>query len=233
LSAKRHPRIADVAAGVIVYLALHFALEVGLPGRFVDANRHPEGFLLAAAIDGLLMASVPLFFILRSYSEPPSAFGFSARRFPLMGLLGAAAGIALSAGGFAYGQILGWLGSYSENPYIGLFREPSSAALRVSMVLVVVVVAPIAEEVFFRAFVFSVVRLVSSIKLALGISSTLFALAHFNTEWFVLNCLFGTVLAVLLQRTGSLTTPIAAHMVLNAVGLASGVFFGEDVEELS
>jgi membrane protease YdiL (CAAX protease family) len=233
LGSKRHPRISDVVAGVIVYLALHFALEVGLPSRFVDANRHPEGFLLAAAIDGLLMASVPLFFILRSYSEPLTAFGFSARRFPLMALAGTAVGIALSAAGFAYAQILGWFESYSENPYVDLFREPNSVALRASVVLVVVVVAPIAEEVFFRAFVFSVVRSVGSTKLALGISSALFALAHFNTEWFVLNCVFGAILAVLLQRTGSLITPIAAHMVLNAVGLASSVFFGEDVEELS
>jgi membrane protease YdiL (CAAX protease family) len=203
-----------------------------MPSRFGDANRHPQGFLLAAVIDGLFLACIPLFFFLRTYSEPLSAFGLSMRRFAVVSLSGTAVGIALSAAGFVYAQVLGWLGSYPENPYIDMFTESNSAGLRASAVFVVVLVAPIAEELFFRAFVFSVVRLVTSTKLAFAISSTLFALAHFSVEWFIVNWLFGAILALLLQRTGSLVAPVAGHMTLNAVGLVSTLVLGGGVEEL-
>ena len=205
---------------------------MALPSRFGDANRHPQGFLLAAVIDGLLLACIPVFFLLRIYSEPLSAFGLSMRRFTVASLCGTAVGVALSAAGFVYAQVLGWLGSYAENPYIDLFRESNSPGLRASAILVAVVLAPIAEELFFRAFVFSVVRLVTSTKLAFAISSTLFALAHFSVEWFIVNWLFGAILAALLQRTGSLVAPIAGHMTLNAVGLISALVLGGEVEEL-
>ena len=76
--------------------------------------------------------------------------------------------------------------------------------------------APIAEEIFFRGYLFGKFKRVGYIGFGVVFSSLLFGVVHFSDIYNVPGiCLFGVCLAWMYHRTGSLLTPIAAHMVNN------------------
>lgn len=85
----------------------------------------------------------------------------------------------------------------------------------------VVVVAPIAEELFFRGFVFQAFRRRFALWPSAAISSALFTAAHLPFL-LVLPSIFvlGLVLAKVFDWRASLAPTIAAHAVFNAVGFA-------------
>jgi membrane protease YdiL (CAAX protease family) len=103
-------------------------------------------------------------------------------------------------------------------PIIGLVEAPtlvrtkSGSEIVVLSVLVVVVVAPAAEELFFRGALFRKWRLRwGAGKIALA-TSVLFALGHSR---FVTTCLFALALAVLYTTTRTIWAPVIAHMLNN------------------
>ena len=78
------------------------------------------------------------------------------------------------------------------------------------------IVAPIAEEIFFRGFVFAGLYRKHGLGPALVLSAILFALLHIlPTSWppiFVLGVLF----ALLYEQTGSIWPAVAAHGAINS-----------------
>jgi membrane protease YdiL (CAAX protease family) len=80
-------------------------------------------------------------------------------------------------------------------------------------------VAPIAEEVFFRGYLFAGLRRHIGLWPALALSAALFALAHvLPTSWppiFVLGMLF----ALLYEQTGSIWPAVMLHGTINVLGL--------------
>ena len=80
--------------------------------------------------------------------------------------------------------------------------------------------APIAEEIFFRGYLFREWKRAGYIGLGLAYSSILFGVVHFSDAYNVpVICLFGVCLAWIYHRTGSLLAPIAAHAVNNSVAI--------------
>lgn len=106
-----------------------------------------------------------------------------------------------------------------DEPAKHLFDTAGGLAT-VAMVVVVVVGAPIVEEIFFRGFLQP--ALVARVGTAGGIVATavVFALTHFEPLQFAGLVVFGAVLGVLANRTGRLGAGIAAHMTFNAITVA-------------
>jgi membrane protease YdiL (CAAX protease family) len=221
LHSKRHPVPSDVVAGVLVYLGALFLLGLLVPGGFpASSAESPANFFVAEIVDALLLVCIPLFFIFRIYSEPVGYFGFSA---PAPGrdlVAGLGVGVGLAIVGFAYSEAIKWFGYSYEHPYLELFSDSTSPAMSAAVILAVVALLPVAEEIFFRGFIFSVIRSHTSTSIAVAISATLFGLAHLSASSFAFNVVFGAVLALLLHRTTSLLSPIAAHVTFNAIALA-------------
>lgn len=88
-----------------------------------------------------------------------------------------------------------------------------------------VVVAPVAEEVFFRGYVHAVFRARFPAH-ALFLSSALFAFVHFYVIHLIPVFLIGVLLAVLYQRRGSLVAPMVAHAFSNLVVVISMIVQG-------
>jgi membrane protease YdiL (CAAX protease family) len=93
-------------------------------------------------------------------------------------------------------------------------------------VLVAVVVAPVAEELFFRGFLYRSLRVRHGYWLAGLVSSFLFGLVHWQPEGLLasLPLMAGVAAAAmswayLYDRTGSILVPIASHMAFNLVGV--------------
>ncbi|MCB1226533.1 MAG: CPBP family intramembrane metalloprotease [Verrucomicrobiales bacterium] len=110
---------------------------------------------------------------------------------------------------------------------VQIFSEDSSPLVRGMMVLLAVVVAPLVEETLFRGFIYGVIKRFTDGWFAAGVSSLLFALAHFHLgsalPLFVLA--LGFTLAY--ERTGSLLVPMAMHALFNTTTLVLLIFAGD------
>ena len=90
--------------------------------------------------------------------------------------------------------------------------------------LLIIGVAPISEEIFFRGFMFKGLRRGTPFVAAALISATIWGAFHYTgpDTWGVVLQLavFGVALAWLYERTGSLWPPIAVHALNNALAFA-------------
>jgi membrane protease YdiL (CAAX protease family) len=158
---------------------------------------------------------------------PAASFGF---RTPRVGrailalLLAAAAYYLLTA---VYSSLLGLHGTDKLPSELGVTH--SSAAL-VAASIFVCVIAPMAEEFFFRGFLFGALRRLPvrlagyelGPWLAAAIVGILFGLAHTgsaSSQYLVPLGFLGFVLCLLRWRTGSLYPCMALHSANNAVAL--------------
>ena len=99
-----------------------------------------------------------------------------------------------------------------------------SALGSVAAGVLIVGVAPLSEEVFFRGLLFRGLRRGVPFALAAAISAGIWGLFHYTgpDAWGVVLQLavFGVVLAWLYERTGSLWPPIVLHVFNNALAFA-------------
>lgn len=110
-----------------------------------------------------------------------------------------------------------------ENVAVDLGTRDSLAAFA-GAALLVCVVAPLAEELFFRGFLFGALRR-RGLVVAAGVSGLAFGLAHLGGSpvgFIVPLALLGILLALLYERTGSLYPPIALHALNNSIAFGVG-----------
>lgn len=108
---------------------------------------------------------------------------------------------------------------------VGLSPEPQAAERAIALVdpwlvvLAVVILAPIAEEVFFRGVVFNAWLREGGRRWAYVGSAALFAIIHLSLLSLVPIFLLGLALAWVYERTGNLLAPIAMHAVVNGISV--------------
>jgi len=90
----------------------------------------------------------------------------------------------------------------------------------VMLVLVAAVVAPIAEEVFFRGFLYATIRDRWGMLPGMVTSALLFAVVHKGLPNQAVTFVMGLLLAAYYERAGSLVVPVVAHALFNGVQLA-------------
>lgn len=95
--------------------------------------------------------------------------------------------------------------------------------LFLSYAILIVVIAPIVEEIFFRGLVYSYFRGQYGAGWAIIISGLIFSAVHLSLWAFPGIFIGGMGLAYLYERTQSLYTSILAHMVWN--GVVTGILF--------
>jgi membrane protease YdiL (CAAX protease family) len=100
--------------------------------------------------------------------------------------------------------------------------EPSKAAQFAVNAAVVVLAAPLVEELTFRGLGFCLLMPLGSI-LAVTVTATAFAAGHGLVEGFPALFLFGVAVAFVRLRTGSLYPGMLLHACFNAFALAAAV----------
>jgi membrane protease YdiL (CAAX protease family) len=106
-----------------------------------------------------------------------------------------------------------------EQTAVEVLRTAESTDNRVILGIAAVLIAPIAEEVLFRDILYPFVKQRGFPRLALWITSVMFASIHLNVVAFVPLVVLAVVLTLLYEKTGNLLAPISAHMAFNAVNL--------------
>jgi hypothetical protein len=141
--------------------------------------------------------------------------------------------------------VLAWVGATLASAAVvailervGIQPEPQAAQQAIAVVdpwlvvLAVVILGPIAEEVFFRAVVFNAWLREGSRRWAFIGSSALFALIHISLVAVVPIFLLGIALAWVYARSGTLLAPIAMHATINGISVALALLVRFDVVRL-
>jgi membrane protease YdiL (CAAX protease family) len=108
-------------------------------------------------------------------------------------------------------------------PDVGLAEEAIARVDPVVLVVALVMVAPIAEEVFFRGVVYNAWEREYGPRMAVYGSALLFALIHQSVFLLLPIFALGVVLAWLYRRTRSLPAAIVLHAGFNGLTLALGL----------
>ena len=91
----------------------------------------------------------------------------------------------------------------------------------VSAMLVVGVAAPIAEEAFFRGYLFAGFHRHVGLRRALWLSASLFALAHVQPLLWPPLLVYGVLFASLYEQTGSIWPSVALHCLINSIAVTA------------
>jgi membrane protease YdiL (CAAX protease family) len=91
--------------------------------------------------------------------------------------------------------------------------------------IAIVLCAPIAEEIFFRGFLFGGLTRYLPVWAAALLSGAVFSLAHANVGLIIPFTIVGAILAMLYVRTNSLVTNISVHLLFNLTSYLVLVFF--------
>jgi membrane protease YdiL (CAAX protease family) len=122
---------------------------------------------------------------------------------------------------FASGAIVTWLANLLGLKLVAYADAPSTTAVVWSGVILILI-APIAEEVFWRGYVLEQLRKLTNSGAALLAQSLLFGLAHLHlgNGYFAMMVTFvhGLILGTWRIRFRSLIPLILAHMILNGLG---------------
>ena len=113
-------------------------------------------------------------------------------------------------------------------PIVEVFMKEKETSILWMSALFAAIFGPIAEEIFFRGFMYPAVRKKWGIAAGVIGTSVLFSLLHTHIVGFLPILALGMLLAYLYEKTGSLVVPMAVHMIHN-VGMVVLVFLMRSV----
>ncbi|MEA2449803.1 MAG: protease family protein [Thermoleophilaceae bacterium] len=200
------------------------AIAVGLPIAFVvvgtvgavanlDAKSPWLTSLTALVLDLSVVAAA---FGVARLAETPRAWQFGLRRAPL----GRSIGFALAAVAvfFAFSAVYSAaLQPHNPQTIVDDLGANNDTALLVIGGLVVIVVAPLCEELFFRGFLFRILRVRTTFWLAALADGVIFGLVHGSLIIAPVLAVLGLALCWVYERTGSLFPCIAIHALNNTI----------------
>jgi membrane protease YdiL (CAAX protease family) len=226
--------VREVVAALFVVLGAALVLGVLFIGAarvlpIDDPRTQATGaaaLVVGALVQDLILVGVAASFSLRAYHVGPRAWGLRRER-PLA--LGACAGVLVAS--FlvlvVYQAVVMALGiedlEAKENVPEGLLDH---RAVLPFAALFIVAAAPVAEEIFFRGFLFNGLRRRLTTPGAAAVSGTLFGATHIvggPLGVLIPFAVIGFLFAMLVARTGSLWNSILVHAAFNLFSLTAGL----------
>lgn len=216
------------AVGFLVGIAgtLLFAVVMGLVATLFGADTEgdsPALVVIGTAAQGVAFVATAVF--LASRVVRPRAWHFGLRSTPFWPALGWTA-VGVLSFYFLTAIYAAVVPVDAEQDTVrALGGEDGTFGLVVAG-LMVIMVAPVVEEVFFRGFFYRALRTKLSIWIAAGIDGVLFGLIHYSGDGadglLILPplALLGFVFCLVYERTGSLFTVIGMHALNNMLAFA-------------
>jgi CAAX protease family protein len=211
------PRLAWWALLVGVLAALAYASRA-------SGGKPPENALYqwGTAISAAILYAVVLGLVLLIAKGAPAS-RLLALRMPRSWLNALGLALAIFIGILVIGAALNpFLKAGEEQGLTPTGWDSSRAAPFAANVIVVVVLAPIVEELTYRGLGFGVLRPFGEV-VAIVVVGIAFGLAHGLIEGLVILSLFGMGLAFLRSRTDSVYPPMLLHAAFNGFALAVSV----------
>ena len=172
------------------------------------------------------------------YHQPLATIGLTPQRWPWWSALGVIVGAAMIPVSVAAERVaIALIGLFigparaeaiaaneSANDILASVLRTPRSSLEIAWLLVLLcVLVPIGEEVFFRGFIYGTLRRWGWVW-AVILSSVLFAAVHLQVVHFLPILLLGVALAALYHRTGSLVASMAVHGVNNLIAALASLY---------
>ncbi len=103
-----------------------------------------------------------------------------------------------------------------ETKALEMLYEAKGTKLLFILTVLVTIIGPIAEELFFRGFAYPVFRKKIGVRNAILLVSAVFAMLHMNIVSFFPILALGVLLAYLYEKTGSMIPSITVHVIHNS-----------------
>jgi len=158
--------------------------------------------------------------------RPSVIFGFGGEKFfGVLGrsllALGAAYPVLLLVQAMVYG-VSG--GGMQPQEVVRFLQEAESPRDRIAVIVMAVAVAPVAEELIFRGYLYPVAKRYVGPFVSVMVTSLLFAVLHGHAASVPALFALAVCLALAYEKTGTLLVPMIMHAVFNAVSIA-GIMF--------
>jgi membrane protease YdiL (CAAX protease family) len=205
--------IAFAVAGAFAAAIGHDLPSDG-PGIELGGTLIQDAFFVVAAV------------VFASFVARPRPWQFGIRGAPLKPTL-RQAGLALAA---FYVFALAYIGIFDPHGQQSVAKDLGADKGGLNMVLggiLVVAIAPVAEEFFFRGFFYRALRSRFAIIPAAIIDGVVFGAIHYTDpktlSLLPILAVLGFIFCLLYERTGTLLAPIALHSINNAIAYSSTV----------
>ncbi|MGQ9536862.1 MAG: lysostaphin resistance A-like protein [Actinomycetota bacterium] len=163
------------------------------------------------------------FLVVSRYGDAAGQLGMKGDRLlPGLGLgiiCGSLAFWMMAAGGFIskglFGR-LGWVEEWLRSFFDVNVKSVTGPDLLVAC-LVIVIAAPVCEEIFFRGFLYPAMRRRMGVWSAALLNGFLFSAVHFSLFGLLGRTVVGALFCLLYEYTGNLWSPVVAHGINNFV----------------
>ena len=208
----------------ITFMILLSGLVHHFTGAKSDDNSPALLVINTLALDGSILVSVCVF-LLFEHLTWAEAFGFKTPRLRIALMWGVIVAACFLPVGLGLNKLCAEAleSVHVQAPpqqAVETMRNAVPGGIRVFLIVFAVVIAPVAEESFFRGILYPTIKQNGFPRAALWITSLLFAAIHCNLPAFVPLAILAFALAVLYEKTGNLLACITAHSLFNAANVA-------------
>jgi uncharacterized protein len=206
-----------IGIGVGIVAVIVASGIVAIPFALAGADLDSGGFIIVGTIVQDLMMIAAAYFVTADLGKP-TARTFGLRPFKS------------SAFGWIFAALVAYLvlasiytvlvDPPSEQLPNGLEDADQNVLLAVATGMLLIVVAPFAEEVFFRGFLYQAFRNSFGVLPGALLSALIFGAIHLEFFKLVQLAILGVILALLFEKTRSLWSPIILHAVNNSLAFA-------------
>ena len=212
-----------VALAAFVMAGIAYVVIVAVAGLSGEEAENAPGPLLGATLvqDLLLIGGAAVAVRLAVQRDPAGALGI--RRTGIGPALGWALAVLVTYW-ISTGLVVSIFGDPPDQEITEEIKEETAAIAIAGYIAVTCLLAPLAEEVFFRGFLFPLMRSRFGIAAGVIVTGALFSLVHAlgsPPEALIVLFVLGAGLCLLYLRTGSLLPCIGLHALNNAIAFAA------------
>lgn len=114
----------------------------------------------------------------------------------------------------------------AEQSIVSVLRNSSDIPLITVICFSAAIAAPLVEELIFRGYLYPIMKKYTGAWFALVTTSLLFGIIHVSLVPFIPLAVFGAMLVLLYEYTGTLWTPVIAHCIFNTATLINILYPG-------
>lgn len=227
--------------GEMIGIALFFGATLPLVAAIAGFGQDPLSlgmlsFFIVLQNAGFVLLAV--FGVARRYRLALAELGLRAPNWPRLAVLGLIAGVLMLGVAIVAEQVsvyliglfvgheqaLAWaVAEHEQDPMFKLLAGLTGSDVA-WMLLLLGVLVPVGEEIYFRGIVYGGLRARWGIGWGLAGSSLFFAIVHQQVVHFLPIFVLAVVLAVLYERTRSLLPPIIVHGTNNVMAVLGSVY---------
>lgn len=215
--------VSDILRVVIVFVFFGYVfafIQSFASSKFPVLGNINFRMISDTAFMNIAGVGVIFYFVLRKYSQSLAALGLSRVSVPraFFTAIGAYAAITpifvgIMVATFFLVRALNY--EPPVQPIVEVFMEEKNIGVLWVSTLFAAIFGPIAEEIFFRGFMYPALKKKWGMAVSILVTSVIFSLLHTHIVGFLPIMALGILLAYIYEKTGSLLVPVAIHMIHN------------------